>query len=225
MQLVPDAIVRLNLGRLFLPDLGIQIPVHGFLIKHPGGAGLIDTGYGTNLELIKDFRPVNASIAQALRLHGVEPSDIRWVINSHLHFDHCGQNAVFPHAPVYVQRAEYERRAEPRYTVREWLDYGGAKYELLEGEQQIVPGVRVLTTPGLTPGHQCVRVETTAGPALFTGDACWTVDQFGGRQPREGMMEDPDAFARSLSKLRAVKPASVHFCHDKRTWLQPRVQV
>ena len=118
MQLEPDAIVRLNLGRLFLPGLKIQIPVHGFLIKHPKGAGLIDTGYGTNLELIKDFRPVNASIARALREHDVHPSDIRWVINSHLHFDHCGQNAVFPHAPVYVQKGEYERRDEPGYTVR-----------------------------------------------------------------------------------------------------------
>ncbi|GAC1480834.1 MAG: MBL fold metallo-hydrolase [Candidatus Dormibacteria bacterium] len=225
MQLDPGLIVRLNLGRIWVPGLRIQIPVHGFLIKHPGGAGLIDTGYGTGLDLIKDYRPVNASIAQALRPHDVGPSDIRWVINSHLHFDHCGQNAVFPHAPVYVQKAEYERRAEPGYTVREWLDYAGAQYELLAGEQEILPGVRVLTTPGHTPGHQSVRVDTTAGPALFTGDACWTAGQFDGSPPRAGMMEDPAAFARSLEKLRAVSPATVHFCHDKRTWLQPRVQV
>ena len=217
--------MRLDLGRLFLPGLKIQIPVHGFLIKHPDGAGLIDTGYGTNVELIKEYRAVEAPIVAALRQHDVEPSDIRWVINSHLHFDHCGQNAVFPQAPIYVQRAEYERRAEPGYTVREWLEYAGARFELLDGEHQIVPGVRVLTTPGHTPGHQSIEVDTTAGPALFTGDACWTVGQFNGEVPRDGTMEDPAAFRASLDKLRAVRPESVHFCHDKRTWHQPQVQV
>ena len=225
MRLRPEDIVRLNLGRLWLPDLKIQIPVHGFLVKHPDGAGLVDTGYGSEVELIKDFRAVNAPIAEALRAHGIDPADIRWVINSHLHFDHCGQNAVFPHAPVYVQRSEYERRAEPGYTVREWLEYAGARFELLDGEAEIVPGVRVLTTPGHTPGHQSIQIETAKGPALVTGDACWTVGQFGGEVPREGTMEDPVLFRRSLNKLRELHPAAVHFCHDKRTWHPPQDQV
>src|SRR5438093_6966145 len=106
MALPPEAIVRLNLGHIWLADMSLGIPVHGFLVKHPGGAGLVDTGYGTPLELIKDYRPVNASVAEALREHDVDPSDIRWVINSHLHFDHCGQNAVFPQAPFYLQRRD-----------------------------------------------------------------------------------------------------------------------
>jgi len=101
VALPPEAIVRLNLGHIWLSEYPLEIPVHGFLIKHPGGAGLVDTGYGTPLELIKDYRPVNASVAAALRTHDVDPSDIHWVINSHLHFDHCGQNAVFPQAPFY----------------------------------------------------------------------------------------------------------------------------
>jgi len=67
--LAPEAIVRLNLGRLFLPGLRIQIPVHGFLVKHPGGAGLIDTGYGTNVELIREYRAVEVPIVAALRQH------------------------------------------------------------------------------------------------------------------------------------------------------------
>ena len=65
MQLAPESIVRLNLGHLWLAEFPLEIPVHGFLIKHPGGAGLVDTGYGTPLELIKDYRPVNASVAEA----------------------------------------------------------------------------------------------------------------------------------------------------------------
>jgi N-acyl homoserine lactone hydrolase len=221
VRLPPSAIVRLDLGHLFLPGLKLTIPVHGFLIKHPEGAGLVDTGYGTPLELIKDYRPVNASVAEALRKHDVDPSDIRWIINSHLHFDHCGQNAVFPHAPLYVQRAEYERRNDPDYTVVEWLNYAGARWELLDGESEIVPGIRAVTTPGHTPGHQSIQIETTAGPALMTGDACWTVEMLEGAAPGEGMMEDIPEFARSLEKIRRIDPASIHFCHDNRTWLKP----
>jgi N-acyl homoserine lactone hydrolase len=217
MALSADAIARLDLGRLWLADMSLEIPVHGFLIKHPTGAGLVDTGYGTPLELIKDYRPVNASVAEALRKHGVEPSDIRWVINSHLHFDHCGQNAVFPQAPFYIQRTEYERRHQYQ-TPTAWLEFAGARFELLDGETEIVPGVRVLTTPGHTAGHQAIQVDTTAGSALITGDACWTVEMFDGRPPRKEMMDDLPTARRSLEKLRHLKPAAVHFCHDNRTW-------
>jgi len=98
-----------------------------------------------------------------------------------------------------------------------WED--GQKYQVGELEFEIIH------CPGHTPGHQSIQVDTTAGPALFTGDACWTVGQFDGRPPPEGTMEDPPAFERSLAKLRATHPAAVHFCHDKRTWHQPRVQV
>ena len=217
MPLVPADIVRLDLGRLWLEYLTLEIPVHGFLIKHPEGAGLVDTGYGTPLELIKDYRPVNASVAQALRKHDVDPSDIRWVINSHLHFDHCGQNAVFPQAPFYIQRTEYERRHQYE-TPAAWLEFAGAKFELLAGDTQVVPGVQVVTTPGHTAGHQAVQIETTAGSALITGDACWTVEMFNGQAPRDAMMDDVPLALKSLDKLRAIQPAAVHFCHDNRTW-------
>jgi N-acyl homoserine lactone hydrolase len=218
VRLAPDAIVRLDLGHLWLSEYPLEIPVHGFLVKHPDGAGLVDTGYGTPLHLIKDYRPVNASVAEALRKHDVDPSDIRWIINSHLHFDHCGQNAVFPQARLYVQRAEYERRNDPNYTVIEWLNYAGARWELLDGEREIVPGVRAVTTPGHTPGHQSIEIQTTAGPALMTGDACWTVEMFEGEAPRQGMMEDIPTFNQSLEKIRSLEPAAIHFCHDNRTW-------
>jgi N-acyl homoserine lactone hydrolase len=219
VRLPPEAIVRLDLGHLWLPGLKLTIPVHGFLVKHPGGAGIVDTGYGSNTELIKDYRAVNTPVAEALRHHDVDPSDIRWIINTHLHFDHSGQNAVFPHAPLFVQRAEYERRNDPDYTVVEWLNYAGADWELLDGEREIVPGVRAVTTPGHTPGHQSIVVDTTAGPAIMTGDACWTVKMFEGEAPGPGMMEDVPTFRRSLDKIRRLKPASLHFCHDNRSWV------
>jgi N-acyl homoserine lactone hydrolase len=212
----PEAIVRLHLGKLWLPYLEMEIPVHGFLIKHPDGAGLVDTGYGTDVGLIKEFRAVMVPIVDALRRHDVEPADIQWVINSHLHFDHCGQNAVFPHAPVYVQRQEHARIREHDYTIAEWLDYAGARYELLDGGAEIRPGVRVITTPGHTPGHQSIAIDTTAGPALVVGDAAWNVEQFEGADPPPHAMEDVPTYHVSLGRLRALQPAAVHFCHDRR---------
>ncbi len=218
MALEPDAIIRLHLGKLWLPGLKLEMPVHGFLVKHPKGAGLVDTGYGNNTELIKEYRAVAAPVAAALADHGLSPADITWVINSHLHFDHCGQNAIFPHAPLYVQRKEHARIHEPDYTIAEWLDYSGARYELLDGEADIVPGVRVVTTPGHTPGHQSIVVDTTAGPTVMVGDACWTLDHFEGVQPPAGAMEDMAAWRQSVNKLRQQRPCAVHFCHDLRTW-------
>jgi N-acyl homoserine lactone hydrolase len=212
----PDAIVRLHLGQLWLSDLAVELPVHGFLIKHPAGLGLVDTGYGLDVHLIREYRAVMAPIVDVLRQHEVEPGDIRWVINSHLHFDHCGQNAVFPHAPLYVQRQEHGRIDKPGYTVREWLVYAGARYELLDGAAEIVPGVRVVTTPGHTPGHQSIVIDTTAGPAIMVGDAAWNVEQFEGADPPARAMEDVPTYHASNRRLRALRPAFVHFCHDRR---------
>jgi N-acyl homoserine lactone hydrolase len=217
VQLAPEAIVRLDLGHIWLEDMSLTIPVHGFLIKHPEGAGLVDTGYGTPLELIKDYRPVNASVANALRKHDVDPADVQWVINSHLHFDHCGQNAVFPHAPFYIQRTEFERR-HGYETPKAWLEFAGARFELLDGDSEIALGVRVLTTPGHTSGHQAIEIDTTAGPAVITGDACWTIEMFDGQPPREEQMENVPTAQESIEKMRGLRPAAVHFCHDNRTW-------
>jgi len=217
VALAPADIVRLHLGKIWLPDLRLEIPVHGFLVKHADGAGLVETGYGTGLALIKEYLPVMAPVADALREHDVDPSDIRWVVNSHLHFDHCGQNAVFHHAPFYVQRQEYERaRRQAGYSILEWFDFAGARFELVDGEAEVVPGVRLLTTPGHTPGHQSVRIDTTAGPAIIVGDAAWDVEQFEGGVPPAGAMEDVPTYHASLRRLRALEPTAVHFCHDRR---------
>src|ERR1700737_1000488 len=212
-------IVRLHFARIGALN---DVPVHGFVIKHPReGAILVDTGVGWPTELVQEWKVVNRHAADALAEHDLSPADVRIVINSHLPFDHCGQNAVFPQAPFYVQRLEYERRQRYQDTPAAWLDFAAARDERLDGERESVPGVRVLTTPGHTPGHQSIEVDTTAGPALLTGDACWTVRMFGGEGAQEGMMEDVPTFHRSLDKLRRVKPSSIHFCHDTRTWRRP----
>ena len=169
---------RLHLAALRGPD-GRKWPVHGFVVIHPGGAALVDTGVGGPDDLLSDWRVVNRSAADALAGIGMSPADIGLVINTHLHFDHCGQNAVFAHAPVYVQRAELARAQREAPQLCDWLGFMNASFELLDGDAEILPGVSVITTPGHTEGHQSVVVRTGDGSAdLLTGDAAYTPRQY-----------------------------------------------
>src|ERR1700744_6112899 len=175
-------IKRLTLGKLSPPggNRG-ETPVHGFVITHPGGAVLVDTGVGGPDDLLSDWRVVNVSAADALAGLGMSPADITLVINTHLHFDHCGQNAVFRHAPFYVQRAELDRARREEPELSGWFDFAGARFELLDGDAEIVPGLSVITTPGHTAGHQSVLVDAGDGPPdLLIGDAAYTPREYAG---------------------------------------------
>ncbi|HSP09470.1 MAG TPA: N-acyl homoserine lactonase family protein [Candidatus Dormibacteraeota bacterium] len=210
-------IIRLHLARIGALR---NMPVHGFVIKHPrAGAILVDTGVGWPTELVREWKVVNRHAADALAEHDLSPADVRIVINSHLHFDHCGQNTVFQHAPFYVQRKELERARRQEKTTAEWFDFTGARFELLDGDAEIAEGVRVVATPGHTVGHQSVFVDTPNGSAVMIGDAAYTSDIY--RQVEEadltewrGQHSDRRAWTSSLKKLHRMHPNAVHFCHD-----------
>src|SRR5919201_1821893 len=106
------------------------------------------------------------------------PRDVVCVINTHLHFDHCGGNRLFAGTPTHVQRVEREAAREPDYTIPEWVEFDGATYVEHDGEAEIVPGVRVLPTPGHTPGHQSVLVDTDDGLVVVAGDVAYRWDEF-----------------------------------------------
>jgi N-acyl homoserine lactone hydrolase len=210
--------------RLHLATLGPTgaLPVHGFVIKHPkAGAILVDTGVGWgNDKLLREWQVVNREMADAMAEHDLSPADVKIVINSHLHFDHCGQNAVFKHAPFYVQRSELTRAREDGFTIQ-WFDFAGARFELVDGDAEIVEGVRVVATPGHTIGHQSVVVEMPEGGAVMIGDAAYTADIYRDVDKADlsewpGQHSDRDAWSDSLKKVHAMHPHSVHFCHDTR---------
>jgi N-acyl homoserine lactone hydrolase len=212
-------IVRLHLARIGALN---NIPVHGFVIKHPrAGAILVDTGVGWPTELVQEWKVVNHHAADALAEHDLSPADVRIVINSHLHFDHCGQNAVFKHAPFYVQRTELDRARREKSKTSEWFDFAGARFELVDGDAQIADGVRVVATPGHTVGHQSVIVETDDGGAMMIGDAAYTADIYRDADKADlsswsGQYDDRAAWSESLHKLHDMRPQAVHFCHDTR---------
>ena len=154
-------IKRLHLGAT--PGDTERWPVHGFVVTYPGGVALVDTGVGGPPDLIRDWEVVNVTAADALAGLGLVPGDIDLVINTHLHFDHCGQNAVFKHAAFYVQRAELDRCRRESPALYDWFDFQNASFELLDGDAEIRPGLSVITTPGHTSGHQSVLVAAEDG--------------------------------------------------------------
>jgi N-acyl homoserine lactone hydrolase len=211
----------LEIKRLHLAQVdvgGEQWPVHGFVVTHPGGALLVDTGVGGPPDLLSDWRVVNRTAADALADIDMSPADIDLVINTHLHFDHCGQNAVFEHAPCYVQRTELERAKVESRELYDWFGFMNARFELLDGDAEIVPGVRVITTPGHTSGHQSVLVSGADGAVdALIGDAAYTTVQFGAADDARlppGQAADEAAWHRSLRRIKSADPARVHFCHD-----------
>jgi N-acyl homoserine lactone hydrolase len=211
-------LMALEIKRLHLGTIGPEEwPVHGFVITHPGGAVLVDTGFGGPDQVLVDNQVVNVAVADALAKLDMSPADISLVINTHLHFDHCGQNAVFKHAPFYVQRTELDRARRQSPLLADWFDFAGARFELLDGDAEIVPGLSVIATPGHTVGHQCVVVETGDGsPDLLIGDAAYTPRQYTGPLDQElppGQAADRTAWETSMGRVRAMPFSRVHFCH------------
>lgn len=180
----------------------IPLALRCLLVEHSDGLVLIDTGIGNKEnEKFRDIYGVeNAGadgrtrIEDALRALGHRPDDIRWVINTHLHFDHAGGDTFrevvedggggggggggrvrvsFPHATYVVQRGELEfARHTNERTAGSYLthNFDGVPFTLLDGESEPLPGIRCLPTPGHVPFHQSVLVESGGERACFLAD-------------------------------------------------------
>ena len=178
------------------PDDRNRIPLalRCMLIEHDVGPILVDTGVG-NKENEK-FRDIYAiendgqrgptRLEDALAEVGVAPGDVRYVINTHLHFDHAGGNTMqkggavelsFPNATYVVQEGELQfamntnERTAASYLPLNFAPVSEAdRWRLVRGEEGIVPGVRVLPTPGHVPYHQSIVVESEDQTLCYLGD-------------------------------------------------------
>lgn len=137
-------------------------PVLAFAIGHPDGLVLVDTGMvDSTPELDGEWQPTIKPWP--------ELGPVAAIVNTHLHFDHCGGNRRLAGIPTYVQQAELEAAVAPEYVV-EWARFEGESYVTLRGDAEVFPGISVLSTPGHTPGHQVVVVETDDGLIVLAGD-------------------------------------------------------
>lgn len=197
--------------------------VVAYAVRHPGGVFLFDTGFGLDNTELNDYYKVRGRVVtEVLAEAGVDPAEVTAVANCHLHADHAGQNAVFPGVPIYVQPAEWRiAHDSPDYTVLDWIDFPGARYEQVAGDHEVAPGIRIFATPGHAPGHQSLVVDTRDGPILLAGQAVYSHGEWTGVPgAREGGSRAPDApaYARSVARLRALRPREVLFGHDRRGW-------
>jgi N-acyl homoserine lactone hydrolase len=182
---------------------GERWPLYVHVIHHPDARVLVDTGLTQLHPAVADMDPKLTPLSeQAFDLAGI---DI--VVNTHLHFDHCGGNHLFAGRPIYVQRLELEdARTEDDYTIRDWVDAPGVGYEPVDGELELLPGLRLVPAPGHTRGMQVVVVETGGRPVVVGGDVAVRLSELD--EPRsEGQL-----------RVRALEPELVWLAHEHEPW-------
>jgi N-acyl homoserine lactone hydrolase len=221
---VPE-IVPLDVGTFTFaadePWAGEQGVVVAYAIRRREGILLFDTGFGFgSRELDERYHPVARPMADVLGEAGIHVGQVDLVANCHLHVDHAGQNAAFTNVPIHVQRAELARARAGDYTILEWVDGPEVEYIEAEGDHDLLPGVRVLATPGHSPGHQSLVVDQPDGPVVLTGQALYGLDEWLGSAGREGRSTAPDrdAYDASVARIRALDPARLLFAHDRQSW-------
>jgi len=179
----------------------IQLAMRCLLVEHGDGLVLIDTALGNkeDAKFLDIYGIDNQGLEGATQLEdalasaGFLPRDVKWVINTHLHFDHAGGNTTmdpdlendprrhvrptFPNATYVVQQGELEfarhtnERTRASYLPHNFEPIAAAqRWKLLNGDSEVLPGISVRLTPGHVPFHQAVLLQDRGETALFVGD-------------------------------------------------------
>jgi N-acyl homoserine lactone hydrolase len=206
----PDEVSPPTITPVLVAELlaeGERMPVYVHVIDHPDARVLVDTGMTQLHPAVADMDPrLNALSTQA----DFDLDSIDVVVNTHLHFDHCGGNHLFAGRPTYVQRRELDdARSKDDYTIREWVEAPGVAYVPVDGELELLPGVRLVPTPGHTPGSQVVVVETDGRPVVIAGDTAVFFAE----------LDEPRTEGQQL--IRGLDPAEVWLSHEHQPW-RPR---
>ena len=187
---------------------------------------LLDTGCGDVPEKVKKEykfqRPV--TIIDDLKKAGHRPEDITIVINTHLHFDHCGWNKTFKKARFIVQRSEFEYAFDPHKFQRGGYHkpfFDAMKFELIDGDHKVTEDLRIVSTPGHTPGHQSVVVREGKWNIVFCGDTGAVAENILKRNVI-GITTDPVDCLRSIDRLRGIPDAFYVYAHDNEQPQLPR---
>ncbi|QGV81591.1 N-acyl homoserine lactonase family protein [Streptomyces ficellus] len=194
-------------------------PVLAYLVRHPDGLLLFDTGVGEGDPGAEArYRPRRRGLVEALAAEGVRPEDVDVVVNCHLHFDHCGGNPLLAGRPVLVQREELATARAGDYTIDALVDFPGARYEELDGEAEVWPGVRVVPTPGHTDGHQSLVVTGRRGTVVLAGQAYDCASQYASDEMARAAGCPDVPVPEWLERLAAFGPRRVLFAHDRSVW-------
>jgi N-acyl homoserine lactone hydrolase len=197
---------KITIAPILVADLlaeSERMPVYVHVIDHPDGRVLVDTGITELHPAVADMEPRLSPLNQ----QDFDLAGIDIVVNTHLHFDHCGGNHLFAGKPIYVQQRELDdARSKDDYTIREWVDAPGVQYVPVDGEFELLPGLRLVPAPGHTDGMQMVVIETGERPLIVGGDvAVWF-----------GELDEPKT--EGQLKVLALNPELVWLTHVDEPW-------
>lgn len=242
---MPAQLHAMTVGHLTIPtgsllegrDGSTQVPITSYLITHPRGRVVFDTGMHLDTQRdpaehighwLASFHEFDYSegedVASRLQDIDVDPLTVTNVVNSHLHFDHCGGNRLLANATVVVQAAELNaarERGEARGYIADDFETGQPLH-LIDGEYDLFGDGSVVAFPtyGHTPGHQSLRVRTeTGGEFVLCGDACYLKETLD-TMTLPGIVSDRNGFRRSLELFRNFQTngATIMYGHDLAFW-------
>ncbi|MDP6647805.1 MAG: N-acyl homoserine lactonase family protein [Candidatus Woesearchaeota archaeon] len=207
-----------TLGR----DMGkiIRIPVYCFLVKHPKGNVLIDTGFSVDFEKtwgkrLKFFKPIlEKDVVQHLK-----GTKISYIINTHLHIDHSENNPYFEGAEIIVQKEELEAATHPKpYQKFAYADRIDEKleYRIIDGNLDLFGDgcVKIMKTHGHTEGHQSVLLNLDGKKIFIAGDACYSSENLK-YNCLPGILWNPDLIMENYSLIRNMKDTLIIFGHEE----------
>ena len=217
----------------------VDLPIPAFLIEHPKGCALYDTGMHPELRInakgrlserlnsLFDFSRFGPEDDIKSKLEAIDrdPARIDLIIASHLHFDHVGGDVLVPNATVIVQRREWDAGMAPESEARFGFykaDYDkGHTVKTVDGEYDVFGDGSVVCLPtwGHTPGHQSLRVRTGNADVVLTGDACYFCRTLKERRLPMRVF-DRELMLSSLDRLAALERggARLIFGHDVEFW-------
>ncbi len=202
----------------------VDIPVWCAAIEGNGKRIIVDTGISdpqwVSRLMCPSWQLPEETIDGALNVLGWTRNSVDIVINSHLHHDHCANNSAFPQAEFFVNLAEWEYSQSPIAPQRvlyneSWLAHplGLFDYTLVKDDHHdVLPGLRLIRTPGHTPGHQSLLVNTDEGVLCVSGDAVNTRSSLAEGVPC-GLLWSTAHGIESVERIRALADR-ILMCHD-----------
>ncbi len=184
--------------------------VHAFLVRHPDGIALVDTGIG---HFGRPPYDVTGRVDDELRAMGVAPEDVNNVVLTHLHADHsgavCGPDGAmrFPKARHHVHPDDWSffatQRSPGNFTGRFAMSIveDAGLLDLEGADHDVGQALYLLHAPGHTPGHRIVRIDDGNDTLLLTGDLLHTTPQISHPQTRSNHDEDPEVAARERARI------------------------